>query len=412
MRLLVASVSPAKEVMKMKKIVIGVVGAGMGACLEVDALIKTYGVPYELRTVMAHRPEQVVPFQEKYGFANAVYDYDELLADPEINVVCICTPPYTHEDMILKALDAGKHVICEKPLIGYFGKETDETPVGQKVSKAEMYREVCRGIERIREKLKETGLKLMYADNAVYAPAIQKSAEIIRAKKSRILYMKGEESLKGSSSPLANEWSKTGGGTFIRNGTHPLTAILWLKQQEAMARNVTLYPESLIADMGMVTPSLDEYEHRHIDSRPHDVEDSGTAVITFNDGSKATVIATNTYLGGLRDYVEVYCNDATLNCKLTLSDAMQMYFLDEDGIENMPLSYLLSKKIGWNNTFVSDDVLRGYCNEMQDFLEAVYYDREPKAGIDLAADVMRVIYAAYRSAEEGRRINLGSENIE
>ena len=75
----------------------------------------------------------------------------------------------------------------------------------------------------------------MYAENFIYAPAVVKAAEVVSAKKSRILYMKGEESLKGSSSHVAGEWSKTGGGAFIRTGTHPLSTLLWLKQQEARA---------------------------------------------------------------------------------------------------------------------------------------------------------------------------------
>lgn len=388
-----------------KEIVIGVVGAGVGAELELSALKKVYGVPYRCKTVVAHRMEQMRPLAERYGIERCSDDFDALLSDPEIDLVCICTPPYTHKEMAQRALLAGKHVICEKPLLGYFGQEGDPLPVGG-VSKTKMYADVLAQLAELEAAVHKSGKKLMYAENAVYAPAIQKSAEILRAKKSRILYMRGEESLKGSTSPVANEWSKTGGGTFVRNGTHPLTAMLWLKQQEALARGVAIEPDSVIADMGMVSPTLNEYEHRHIDARPHDVEDSGTAVVTFTDGSKLLAIATNIYLGGLRDYVEVYCNDATFRCKLTLSDAMSTYFLDDDGIKDMNLSYLCPSKTGWNNTFVSDEVLRGYTNEMQDFLESVYYDRQPMADIALASLTMRVIYGAYLSAEQGKRVSL------
>ncbi|MEF3317129.1 Gfo/Idh/MocA family oxidoreductase, partial [Peptoniphilus grossensis] len=40
--------------------------------------------------------------------------------DKEINIIDICTPPFTHEDIILKSIKAGKNIICEKPAIGYF----------------------------------------------------------------------------------------------------------------------------------------------------------------------------------------------------------------------------------------------------------------------------------------------------
>lgn len=389
-----------------KEIVLAVIGAGKGADLEMSALKKVFGVPFRCKTVVAHREEQMKPFAEAFGFSHYTTDFQSVLDDPEIDLICICTPPYTHKDMIIRSLKAGKHVICEKPLLGYFGEEGDPLPVGTGVSKKKMLERILRDIEELSAAVKETDKKLMYAENAIYAPAIQKAAEIIRAKKSKILYMKGEESLKGSTSPVANEWDKTGGGTFIRNGTHPLSAMLWLKQQEAKARNEEITISSIVADMGLASVNLNEYEHRHIDARPHDVEDSGTAVITFSDASKMLVIATNTYLGGLRDYVEVYCNDATINCKLTLSDAMSTYFLDDDGIRNMNLSYLCPSKTGWNNTFVSDEVLRGYMNEMQDFMEAVYFNREPMAGLDIASLTMKVIYAAYLSAESGKRVEI------
>ena len=68
-------------------------------------------------------------------------------------------------------------------------------------------------------------------------------------------------------------------------------------------QNKEIRVKSVLADMGCVTPSLTEYEHRHISARPKDVEDSGTVILTFSDGSKAVVMANDTLLGGSRNYV-------------------------------------------------------------------------------------------------------------
>ena len=381
---------------------IGMVGAGRATELHMNALYRVSDVPVRKKKIMARRPEQLVAAKVKYGFEELTYSFEDLLTDSAIDVIDICTPPYVHMDMIIKAMRAGKHVICEKPLTGYFGQE-NENLVGLRVSKVEMYKCMEKSLEKLQEVIQETGKKFMYAENFVYAPAIVKAAEIVKAKKSRILYMKGEESLKGSSSHVAGEWNKTGGGTFIRTGTHPLTAILWLKEQEAQAHGKEIKVESVLADMAMVTPLLTEYEHRHIMARPKDVEDTGTAIITFSDKSRAVVIATDTLLGGSKNYVELYCNDAALNCTLTMNDMMSTYFLDEHGLDDVYISEMLPAKIGWNKPFIMDEIVRGYVDEMQDFMEAIYYDKEPKSNFKLAYDTVKVVYAAYASAETGQR---------
>lgn len=391
---------------KKNELCIGMAGAGRATELHMNALMRYTEVPICYKRIIARRFEQVNMMKVRYGFQEASLEFDDLINDDEIDIIDICTPPYAHAEMIIKALKAGKHVICEKPLSGYFGKPGDKKPIGKYVSKVKMYDELQIDLERIKETVDESECKFMYAENFVYAPAVTKAAEILREKKSKIMYAKGEESLKGSSSPVAGEWCKTGGGTFIRTGAHPLAAILYLKQVEAKARHEKIYVESVFADMGCMTQYLSEYDHRHIAAHPNDVEDNGTVIITFSDKTKATIIATDVLLGGSRNYVELYCNDAVINCKLTMSNLMSTYFLDEDRLDDVYISEMLPSKTGWNNPFLEDEIIRGYTDEMRDFIESVYYDRMPKSGFDLAYDCIKVIYAAYKSAELGVAVEL------
>ena len=388
------------------QICIGMAGAGRATELHMNALMRFSEFPVRYKRIVARRQGQVNDMKERYGFEIASLDFDDLLKDDEIDVIDICTPPYVHEEMIEKALKAGKHVICEKPLTGYFGLPGDTAPIGINVSKVRMYEGIMKSLERLKEIIDSSDRKFMYAENFIYAPAIVKAAEIIQAKKSRILFAKGEESLKGSSSPVAGEWNKTGGGTFIRTGAHPLSAILWLKQQEASVQKKEIRVKSVLADMGYVTPSLTEYEHRHIAARPKDVEDSGTVILTFSDGSKAVVMANDTLLGGSKNYVELYCNDAAINCTLTMADMMETYFLDEDGLGKVDISEMLPSKTGWNKPFLLDEIMRGYTDEMKDFRQCIMYDREPKSDLSMAYETARIIYAAYMSAETGHVVEL------
>lgn len=389
-----------------KQICIGMAGAGRATELHMNALSRYTDISVKYKTIVARRKEQVERMQTRYSFLRSSLDFNDLIDDPEIDIIDICTPPYVHQEMIEKALKSGKHVICEKPLCGYFGENKDEKPIGTKVSKIKMYEKLLKQINHLKNIVENSKGKFMYAENFVYAPAIIKTAEIITNKKSKILYAKGEESLKGSSSPVAGRWDKTGGGIFIRTGAHPLSAILYLKQVEAKARGENIFVKSVFADMGCITPSLSEYEHRHIDARPIDVEDNSTVIITFSDNSKAIIIATDVLLGGSKNYVELYCNDAVINCNLTMSNLMSTYFLDEDNLQDIYISEMLPSKIGWNNPFLEDEIIRGYANEMRDFIESAMYNRNPKSTFDLAYQSIKIIYAAYKSAEIGEAVEL------
>lgn len=389
----------------VKTVAIGTVGAGYAAYLHGNGYEKVCGVPVRLKTVCDVKLELAEKVKARYGYEQAAADFQVLLDDPEIDVVDIVLPPFLHTQFAIKAMNAGKDVICEKPLTGYFGALGQED-VGRTVPKGEMLRQCLAEMDELKAVVQRTGRKFMYAENFVYAPPIQKAADIIRAKKTKILFMKGEESLKGSSSPVAGKWNRTGGGTLTRTGAHPMGGMLWLKQQEAAARGEKTTVKSVSCDVGRVTECLSEEEHRHIAARPEDVEDYGVASVTFSDGTKALCIASDAVLGGTKNYIEIYGSNTAMNCNITPTDLLNTYFLDEDGLEDEPISEMLPKKLGWNKAFVSDEIIRGYVGELQDFMEAVAYGREPASGFDLAYETTRVLYAAYQSAEEGRIIEL------
>lgn len=387
-----------------RPVVIGTVGAGYAAHLHGNGYRKVSGVPFRLKTVCDVKTDLAEQIKEAYGYEKVTDDFEEMLSDPEIDVIDIVTPPFLHIPMAIRAIQAGKHVICEKPLTGYFGRPGEEN-VGRTTKKSVMYAECVKQMDELREALSHSGRKFLYAENFVYATPVRKAAEIIRAKKSKILFMKGEESLKGSSSPVAGKWNKTGGGILVRTGTHPLSGMLWLKQQEAVARGEEISVRSVTADVGVTTACLNAYEHRHIAARPEDVEDYAAVTVTFSDGTKCLTIASDTVLGGSKNYIEVYANDNALICNITPNDLLNTYFLDEDGLDDVYISEMLPRKLGWNKAFVNDEVIRGYMGEMQDFLETIAFNRTPSSGFDIAYQTTKIMYAAYVSAEEGRRVN-------
>src|SRR3954469_21685836 len=118
----------------MPKIKVGLVGCGFVAELHMYAYRRVYGVDVEVKAVAA-RGDQVVTFAKHHGIPATYRSFGELIADRDIDVVDICTPPNLHASMIVQAMQAGKHVICEKPFAGYFGRDGDTAPIGKHVAK-------------------------------------------------------------------------------------------------------------------------------------------------------------------------------------------------------------------------------------------------------------------------------------
>lgn len=106
----------------MKKLNIGLVGAGfMGKAHVVgySNMPKLFwpapAMPV-LKTVCDIVPEIAQEAKERFGFVQCCTDWKEMIQDPEIDVVSICTPNNVHAPIAIAALEAGKHVICEKPI--------------------------------------------------------------------------------------------------------------------------------------------------------------------------------------------------------------------------------------------------------------------------------------------------------
>lgn len=372
----------------MKTIVIAVIGAGRAAELHMNAYRNVHRAELRFKYIFDVAPEKAKEYKTKYGFEGVAKSIDEILKDEEVDVIDICTPPFTHKELAIKGLRSKKHVICEKPLCGYFGKGTDD--------KSKMLKSVLTDLEEIEKVVKESSSQFFYAENWIYAPAIQKAAEIIKAKNSKILFAKGEESLAGSSSPVAGEWDKSGGGTLMRVGCHPLSAIIYLKKLANPKVSVT----KVVADIDRITDKLSSYEHRHIEAKPIDVEDHAVISLSFSDNTKATIIASDTRLGGSKNYLELYCNDTVIECNLTMNNSMSTYLLDEEGLDHVEISEMLQTKCGWNNPFVADEIMRGYNTELQDFVDSIIYNRKPQSGFEIAKETVEVIYKSYLAANK------------
>jgi predicted dehydrogenase len=389
----------------MSRVKVGLIGCGFIAELHMQAYRRVYGVNVEVAAVCA-RGEHVADFAKRHGIAASHRDYRALIADKTIDVIDICTPPALHGAMIVESLQAGKHVICEKPFAGYFGRPGDPEPIGKQVAKSAMYQRVLEEMDATADVVRRSGRLFMYAEDWIYAPAVTKTVEILKATKDKILFMKGEESHSGSHAAHAAQWAMTGGGSLIRMGCHPLSAVLYLKQVEAKARGEAISVASVICDVGNVAACLRPDERAVLKSNPVDVEDWGTLTVTFSDGTKATVFSGDMIVGGVRNLIETYTSGGALFANITPNTHMMSYQTSEEKLASVYITEKVDRKTGWQYVCLEEEWTRGYLQEIQDFMECAATGRQPLADLALAFETIKVNYAGYWAAEEGRRITL------
>ena len=391
-----------------KKLRIGLVGAGFAARYHYECLRRTYGVQVEIAGVTSLRRESCEKFAAQRGLTP--FESVEAMLD-KVDCLDICSPPYAHEAGILAAARAGKGIICEKPLTGYFGPEgAGDSPRsnslergefrGDLAPKVDMLHEVLLRLRRIADAVRKSGVFFGYAENFVYAPGVQKEREIIAKTGAQVLRMMGEESHNGSHSPTYGFWRLAGGGSLIGKGCHPLTGMLYLKRVEGIARDgKPIRPAAVTARTHQITRLKNYRDLGLIRTDYHDIEDCGIMHVVFEDGTVCDAITSEIVLGGIYDYIEVFANNHRTRCHLSPSWLMETYNPRGEQFKDVYLVEKISSQEGWSPAAPDENFTMGYQGEIQDFVTCAAAGRPPQSDLELALDTTATIYAAYVSDE-------------
>lgn len=392
----------------MKPLSIGIVGTGFVAEIHAQTYARIAGPSFRIAGCASGRPDNARAFSAKWSYPRAYDSFEELIRDPEVDAVDLCAPNDRHRDMITAAARAGKHVICEKPLTGAFGEGSGAEAAGL-LPKRGLFQEALANVRACGEAVRAAGVGFGYAENFVYAPPLAKARRLLDRAGGTILDLRAEESHSGSHAEYARRWSRAGGGSLIRLGSHPIGAVLHLKRREGLRRDGRpIRPVRVTAETGTHTkmPSfLGEPEH-FLKAGWEDVEDWACALVTFEDGSHATIHSSDGVLGGVRNSVSIYASNAVLQVNINPSDTLKVYAPRPGIFAGEYIQEKLETDGGWNFPAPDEDWVRGYDAELTDFIDCFRSGREPESGLALAEDTVRVIYAAYLSAEEGIRVDL------
>jgi predicted dehydrogenase len=411
----------------------GLVGAGFAATFHFDALRRVYGTNVEV--VGVHATDRA----GGEGFARArgieFFDTLEPLLD-RADVLHVCVPPMFHEPIAVAGLGRGKFVVCEKPLTGYFGgdcpdfrgphsaapghqrealvgerrqdRENGTVPLAgaadgtfhwERADKQTALDSALASVRRMMAAEQAGGGRLLYAENWVYAPAVQKEREILEKTGGQVLWIHGEESHSGSHSVDYAYAARCGGGVLVGKGCHPLTAALYLKRVEGRARHGRpIRPRSVSARTHALTRLPGFRDEGHIRADYYDIEDFSLMHVELDDGTVADVVASDIVLGGIHNWLEVCANNHRAVCNINPNNALMTYNPREENFRDIYVVEKIGTKQGWACTSPEEDWFTGYPQEMEAFYRTVAYGEPLESDIHLAADAIATIYAAYLSA--------------
>ncbi|MCK4240743.1 MAG: Gfo/Idh/MocA family oxidoreductase, partial [Candidatus Atribacteria bacterium] len=316
--------------MKKQPIKVGIAGSGFAASFHYKCYEGIPGVKVE--AVYSKTEEHCEEFARKREIVSCK-SLQELIHLTD--VVDLCVPGYLHEPFSIEVLKSDKHVIVEKPFTGYYGPPGEKNFLGNKFPKEIMLREALASADRILEAETKSKGKIFYAENWVYAPAIQKEVEILKETKGQILWVLGEESHSGSHSDTYVVWSQSGGGSVVGKGCHPLTPILYLKRLEGELRSgKPIIPTTVSCRTHEITRNPKFINAGFLRTKYHDIEDYAQIHVVFEDGMVADIFASEIVMGGVKNWLEIVANNHHTYCNLSCTNAVKLFNPREDQLKN------------------------------------------------------------------------------
>jgi len=386
----------------MDRVGIGIIGARFAADLHVRALEHLRGSMCEVVAVCSKTKESAEAFAKKFNIPRVYTDHRALLERKDIQLVSLPVVTSLHHRLAIDAANSGKHLIVEKPLTGCFAD-------AGAMSRQAMLVEAMRNADAVAEACRRNKVRMGYAENFVYAPPIAKLRRLMDASGGTLLDLRAEESHSGSHASYSRRWLTAGGGSMLRMGSHPIGAVIHLKHYEGTKKTgKPIRVKSILADVAQLTkhPAVQAAPKKWLVTSWQDVEDWSAAILTFEDGTKATVFSTDVSLGGVKNLLTAYLDNGVVQVNINPNTSLQVYAPDGAIWGDEYITEKVETKGGWQFPSPDEDWMRGYPQEMEDFVDAVRLGREPLSGLLLAHETVEVIYAGYVSAQEGRRVDL------
>ncbi|TCS83361.1 Gfo/Idh/MocA family protein [Tepidibacillus fermentans] len=306
--------------------------------------------------------EKAEEFAKKYN-AKKYLNYDEMLEDPEIEVVNICTPSGLHAEMAIKAIEKGKHVMVEKP-------------IAMTVEDA----------NRIIEAAKRKGVKAAAVHQNRFNDAIQKTRQALEA--GRFGKMShGVASIRWNRNQAYYDqasWRGTremDGGTLMNQCIHNIDLLRW-----------------------MMGPVKKVYGNTATRFRRIEMEDVGVAVLEFESGALGVIEGASTiYPTNLEETLNLFGETGTVVVGGIAVNRIEKWRFSENFKEEEEAIVKAQAE--------NPPTVYGYGHQLiiKDFIDAIKENRDPYVTLEDGKNALEIVLAIYESAEKDQPVYLNQK---
>jgi myo-inositol 2-dehydrogenase/D-chiro-inositol 1-dehydrogenase len=333
----------------MKKLKLGVIGTGRIGKVHIATLVQS--VPQaDVIAVADVNQESAKELALKYGIKTVCASYKDIIKNPEVEAIVICSPTDTHAQYIVEAAQAGKHIFCEKPV--------------------DLSLDV---IKKAIDEVKKAGVKLMVGFNRRFDPNFLKIKQMVEEGKigePHILKITSRDP-----NPPSAQYSAVSGGMFLDMTIHDFD----------MARYITgsnvkeVYTKATV----LVDPEI---------GKAGDV-DTAIITLTFENGAIGVIDNSRKAVYGYDQRIEIFGSKGMVSADNNFPENHK-YFAGDGVHSSLPLNFFM------------DRYIEAYANEMKVFCNAVVNGSKlPVTGEDGLLSVA-IALAAKKSYLENRSVKL------
>ena len=338
-----------------------IIGTGMIADFHANAIRAVPGA--RLVGAYGNIPEQCRAFCEKHSI-RAFDSLESLIADPEVHAATVATPSGLHAAVAVPVLEAGKAVLCEKPI---------------DVS--------IEAVDRILDAEKHGGGRLACVFQSRFGAGAQRLKAAIDAGRFGRLalcsaYIKWwREQAYYDTSNWKGTWKMDGGGALMNQGVHAVDLLQWLAG----------LPEQVCAFYATLAHRME-------------AEDTLTAALKFPSGALGVIEAATSAWPGDDLQIEIVGEKGSatiVNDKITRWEFAETQLGDEDALKNEAAG-----KIGGGTSDPNAIPIEGHRRLIEDLVAAIREGRRPMIPGTDARKAIALILACYESARTGRAVKV------